>query len=205
MNDNGNKTKITPDEEMGATTPENDRVIPIKFNKEIRHLTLEEASTLSQKGLKFETIEKQWLRLLAMAKEDNSSAQEFLDALEKGRTEKRLEELTKECGGNSEMAQKIIELEKGNSDLLKGAEEFREYFPHLTVEELPQEVIERATQLSSNILDEYLRFNARQNAELLRQEQKRKENSKSSVGSQKSGGIYRTPENEQFIRGLWNK
>ncbi len=200
-----NKTEITPDEEMGATTPENDRVIPIKFNKEIRHLTLEEASTLSQKGLKFETIEKQWSRLLALAKEDNSSAQEFLDALEKGRTEKRLEELTKECGGNSEMAQRIIDLEKGESNSLKGAEELSEYFPQLTVDELPSEVVERATQLGSNILDEYLRFKAREATALKELERQRKENLKSSVGSQKVGGIYRTPENEQFIRGLWNK
>lgn len=198
-------TEIIPDEEKRDTIPENDKVIPIKFNKEIRHITLEEASNLSQKGLKYDAIEKQWSRLLAFAKQDNSSAKEFLDSLEKGRTEKRLEELTKECGGNSEMAQKIIDLERGNTDSLRGVEELSEYFPEMTVESLPQEVVERSTQLGSNVLDEYLRFKARENAELARQERQRKENAKSSVGSQKTGGIYRTPENEQFIRGLWNK
>ena len=197
--------EIIPDEEKRDTIPENDKVIPIKFNKEIRHITLEEASNLSQKGLKYDAIEKQWSRLLAFAKQDNSSAKEFLDSLEKGRTEKRLEELTKECGGNSEMAQKIIDLERGNTDSLRGVEELSEYFPEMTVESLPQEVVERSTQLGSNVLDEYLRFKARENAELARQERQRKENAKSSVGSQKTGGIYRTPENEQFIRGLWNK
>lgn len=199
------KTEIIPDEGKWATTPENSKVIPIKFNKEVRHITLEEASTLSQKGLKYDAIEKHWSRLLAMAKEDSTSVQEFLDALEMGRTEKRIEELTKECGGNSEMAQKIINLERGGEKVLKGAEELSEFFPDVTVEDLPQEVVEHASQLNSNLLDEYLRYKAREAAELLRQERQRKENLISSVGSQKTSGVYRTPENEQFIRGLWNK
>ena len=199
------KTEIIPDEVTGVTTPENDRVIPIKFNKEIRHLTLDEASALSQKGLKFETIEKQWSRLLTIARQDGFSAQEFLDALEKKRTENRLEELTKECGGNSEMAQRIIELEKGNVNCLKGAEELKEYFPELTEDKLPQEVTDRAEQLGTNLLDEYLRFKAREVIAEQKNERQRKENLKSSVGSQKACGLYRTPENEQFIRGLWNK
>jgi hypothetical protein len=199
------KTEIIPDEENGATTPENNRVIPIKFNKEIRHLTLDEASLLSQKGLKFETIEKQWSRLLNFAKEDGISAQEFLDALENGRTEKRLNELTKECGGNSEIAQRIIDLEKGKDGSLKGYEELKEYFPQLTEEDLPQEVTDSAKQLGRNILDEYLRFKAREVIAAEKKERQKKENLKSSVGSLKVGGIYRTPENEQFIRGLWNK
>ena len=199
------KTEIIPDEENGATTPENNRVIPIKFNKEIRHLTLDEASLLSQKGLKYETIEKQWSRLLNFAKEDGISAQEFLDALENGRTEKRLNELTKECGGNSEIAQRIIDLEKGKEGSLKGYEELKEYFPQLTEEDLPQEVTDSAKQLGRNILDEYLRFKAREVIAAEKKERQKKENLKSSVGSLKVGGIYRTPENEQFIRGLWNK
>ena len=130
-----NNTEIIPDKEDRETIPENDRVIPIKFNKEIRNLTLEEATLLSQKGLKYDTIEKQWSRLLTMAKEDGFSAQEFLDALEKGRTSKRLEELTKECGGNGEIAQRIIDLEKGKKHSLKGYEELKEYFPDLAEEE----------------------------------------------------------------------
>lgn len=199
------KTEIIPDEEKGATIPEDNRVIPIKFNKEIRNLTLDEASLLSQKGLKYETIEKQWSRLLAFAKEDGASAQDFLDALEKERTQKRLNELTKECGGNSEIAQRIIDLERGKENSLLGLDELKEYFPELTEEELPQEVIDRAEQTGTKILDEYLRFKAREANALLRNERQKKENIKSSVGSLNDGGIYRTPENEQFIRGLWNK
>ena len=38
-----------------------------------------------------------------------------------------------------------------------------------------------------------------------KQKQKLKENAESAVGSQKDSGTYRTPENEEFIRGIWNK
>lgn len=199
------KTEITPDEEAWATTPENRILIPVKFNKEVKNLTVEEATLLSQKGMKYDAIEKQWERLRAFAREENSSTAEFLDALEKRRTENRIEELTKECGGNSEMAIRIVQLEKPNGDSLKGEKDFLEYFPKISIDELPDEVLNRAKQNNSNILDEYLRYKARLEIEAEREEKQRRENAESTVGSQKDSGIFRTPENEQFIRGLWNK
>ena len=199
------KTEIKPDEEAWATTPENRILIPVKFNKEVKNLTVEEATLLSQKGMKYDAIEKQWERLRAFAREENSSTAEFLDALEKRRTENRIEELTKECGGNSEMAIRIVQLEKPNGDSLKGEKDFLEYFPKISIDELPDEVLNRAKQNNSNILDEYLRYKARLEIEAEREEKQRRENAESTVGSQKDSGIFRTPENEQFIRGLWNK
>lgn len=199
------KTEIKPDEEAWATTPENRILIPVKFNKEVKNLTVEEATLLSQKGMKYDAIEKQWERLRAFAREENSSTAEFLDALEKRRTENRIEELTKECGGNSEMALRIVQLEKPNGDSLNGEKDFLEYFPKISIDELPDEVLNRAKQNNSNILDEYLRYKARLEIEAEREEKQRRENAESTVGSQKDSGIFRTPENEQFIRGLWNK
>lgn len=198
------KTEIIPDKVNRATTPA-EGLIPVKFNKEVRNLTPEEAALLSQKGLKYEAIEKQWERLKAFAREDNSSTAEFLDALEKKRTDKRIEELTKECGGNSEMARRIVELEKGTDDSLTGEKEFSEYFPEKSINELPDEVLNRAKENNSNLLNEYLRFEARARAEAQREEKRVKENAASTVGSQKDSGIFRTPENEEFLRGIWNK
>lgn len=197
-------TEIIPDKVNGATTPE-EMLIPVKFNKEVRNLTLEEATLLSQKGLKYSAIEKQWERLKEFAKEDSSTTSQFLDALEKTRTEKRIEALTKECGGNSEMAKKILLLEKKDSDVLSGESDLKEYFPDKNVSDLPEEVLSRAKQNNSNILDEYLRYEARVKMEEKKQEEKLKQNNESAVGSQKDSGIYRAPENEEFIRGLWNK
>lgn len=199
------QAEITPDKANGATIPEKEMLIPVKFNKEVKNLTLEEATLLSQKGMKYEIIEKQWDRLKAFAKDDNISTADFLDALEKRRTEQRIEELTKECGGNSEMAKKIVMLEKNQDDSLSGEKEFKEFFPEMDISELPEEVLNRAKQNNSNLLNEYLRFEARAKIEAERQEKKQRENAESSVGSQKDSGIFRTPENEEFIKGLWNK
>ena len=199
------QAEITPDKATGATIPEKEMLIPVKFNKEVKNLTLEEATLLSQKGMKYEIIEKQWDRLKAFAKDDNISTADFLDALEKRRTEQRIEELTKECGGNSEMAKKIVMLEKNQDDSLSGEKEFKEFFPEMDISELPEEVLNRAKQNNSNLLNEYLRFEARAKIEAERQEKKQRENAESSVGSQKDSGIFRTPENEEFIKGLWNK
>lgn len=199
------KTEIIPDKALGATTPEKEVLIPVKFNKEVRNLTAEEAAVLSQKGLKFEAIEEQWERLKAFALQDSSSTKEFLDALEKERTEKRRKELTEQCGGNQEMAEKIISLEKGEGEELLGEKEFKEYFPDTDISLLPQEVLHRARLNNANLLDVYLRYKARAEIEAEKQEKKQRENAESSVGSQKDSGIIRTPENLEFIRGLWNK
>lgn len=198
------KTEIIPDK-ANTTTTSNEILIPVKFNKEVRNLTLEEATLLSQKGMKFDAIEKQWERIKAFAKEDNFTTSQFLDALENMRTEKRIKELTDECGGNSEMAKKFLLLEKQESSQSFGEKDFKEYFPDKEISDLPEEVLNRAKQNNSNILDEYLRFKARKDAEEEKQKQKLKENAESAVGSQKDSGIYRAPENEEFIRGIWNK
>lgn len=198
------KTEITPDKENTATTPQ-EKVIPIKFNKEVRNLSIEEASVLSQKGLKYDAIEAQWERFKALAANENSSTGDLLTALENRRTEKRIEELTKECGGNSEIAKKFAELEGGTPHTLKGEKDFLEFFPDKNPNDLPEEVLNRAKQNNSNLLDEYLRYCAGIYIENAREKARQEANRKSSVGSQKNSGIYRSPESVEFIRGLWNK
>ncbi|MEE0947008.1 MAG: hypothetical protein U0M42_09335 [Acutalibacteraceae bacterium] len=178
--------------------------IPVKFNKEIRNLSIEEASALSQKGLKYDAISPQWEKLKLFAKQDNMSIADFLSALEKGRTEKRIEELTQQCGGNGEMALRIIALEGNPTEELKGQREFLEYFPNKNTDSLPSEVVDRARENNSNILDEYLRYEARKKALREADEKQKRENLESSVGSQKDRGSFSSPESHEFIRGIWN-
>ncbi|MBR2044036.1 MAG: hypothetical protein IJ946_06820 [Clostridia bacterium] len=199
------KTEITPDKANRATTPTGEPLIPVKFNKEIRQLTLDEASALSQKGMKYDAVKEQWERLKALAGEEKVSPKEFLDALEKRRTEKRIEELTKECGGNREMAERIVCLEKGQADLTLKDKDFCEYFPNMQVTDLPDEVLISAKENNSDLLNEYLRFMARKSIEAKAQERLLKANAKSTVGSQKDSGINRSPEEAEFVRGIWNK
>lgn len=179
-------------------------LVPVKFNKEMRNITVEEASCLSQKGLKYDAISPQWEKLRLFAKQENMSTADFLNALEKKRTEKRIEELTQQCGGNSEMAHRIFSLEGNSEEELRGLKDFREYFPEKSTDSLPTEVIDRARENNSNLLDEYLRYKARQDALKYAEEKQKRENIQSSVGSQKDSGLSRSPESHEFIRGIWN-
>lgn len=183
---------------------QNTVLIPVKFNKEMRNITVEEASCLSQKGLKYDAISPQWEKLRLFAKQENMSTADFLSTLEKKRTEKRIEELTQQCGGNSEIAHHILSLEGATEEELRGISEFKEYFPEKSTDSLPAEVIDRARENNSNLLDEYLRYKARQEALKKADEKQKRENLLSSVGSQKDSGLSRSPESHEFIRGLWN-
>ncbi len=179
-------------------------VVPVKFNKEIRNLTVSEAANLSQKGLKFDAIFPQWEKVRAFAKQDNMSTAEFLDALEKKRTEIKVEELTRQCGGNSDIAKRIIELEGGKEEVIRGEKDFKEYFPHKSTASLPAEVLDRAKENNSNLLDEYLRYKARKELLARTEQAQKRENLLSSVGSQKDSGVSRIEESREFIRGIWN-
>ncbi|MBE6728990.1 MAG: hypothetical protein E7568_02005 [Ruminococcaceae bacterium] len=181
-----------------------DPFIPVKFNKETRNLTVSEASCLSQKGLKYDAISPQWEKLKLFARQENMSTAQFLDALEKERTQRKTEELTRQCGGNSDMAKRIMELEGVKEEVIRGEKDFKEYFPHKSTDSLPSEVLDRVKENNSNLLDEYLRYKAR-NENVKRAEEKQlRENLLSSVGSQKDSGISRTEESREFIRGIWN-
>lgn len=197
------KTEIIPDEENRDTIPENGTVIPVKFNKETRNLTIEEAKNLSQKGLKFDVISTDWERLKKIASLENKSVSEYLDAVLKERTDREIDELTKECGGNRELAQRLVSLEGGRDLSLRGEEDFKEFFPEKDLKDIEEEIIERAKENNSNLLDEYLRFKAKEIISKQREEKQRKENERSAVGSQIDSGLSRTPEAEEFIRGIW--
>lgn len=198
------KNQIKPDEEIKDTTPENPIIIPVKFNKEEYSLTKEQAIELSQKGMKYDAISNQWEKLKGLAKAENKGTEEFLYALEKMRTEKRIKELKEQCGGNEEIAKRIVELEDSKGETLRGEKEFKEYFPTKNIEELPDEVKNAVAENNGNVLDQYLRYEARQALIKEREEMQKKENTESSVGSQKDISENRSPESEEFIRGIWN-
>ena len=69
---------------MQDTKPENDNEIfvPVKYNKEIRNLGLNEAAELAQKGLKFEAIAADYVALKRIAQNSGKSVSDFLCALE---------------------------------------------------------------------------------------------------------------------------
>lgn len=198
-----NKEISLPEIETEATMPEK-FTVPVKYNKETRNLSIEEASTLSQKGLKFVSLENELSRLKALASKRDMNLGDYLTALENEDASKRKDELLKECGGNEKIADMIISLSEKEKPEIRGLEELSKYFPGETSEDIPDEVFENAKLKNSNIVDEYLRFKAMQDILQKKAEEKLTANGLADAGSQKTpDASFENPESSEFIRGVW--
>lgn len=207
------KTDATPQaEEMktedsgaqhGAPASPTDIFIPIKFNKEMRNLKLEEAATLAQKGLKFEAIEKDYAILRELAGKEQKSVPEFLNSLSQGIDDKRKAAIEEKCGGDSALAEHILKLE-GKTACDNGFEELREAFPEIkAIENLPESVLQRSQLKGTLLLDEYLRYLLSQEHAAKAAAIKQKNAEKASTGSLMNRKGTHSPETEEFLKGLW--
>lgn len=187
------------------TTPKNDEPIkiPIKFNKETRDLSLEEATTLAQKGLKFESIEKEYNLLKQLALRENKSIPLYIAELDRRYNEEKKQSLTEKCGGNEEIAEHILSLEN-EKKAGDGFDELASAFPEIkSKENLPREVLDNAELKGTLLLDEYLRYLLSQKRNAQTVARKQREGEKSSTGSLTNHRDSQTSETEEFLKGLW--
>ena len=202
---NKDTTISETDVSLTDTTPKSDEQvkIPIKFNKETKNLTLEEATTLAQKGLKFESIEKEYNLLKQLASRENKSIPNYIAELERRYNEEKKQSLTEKCGGNQEIAEHILALEK-EKKATDGFDELSTAFPEIkSKENLPQEVLNNAELKGTLLLDEYLRYLLSQKRNAQTVARKQREGEKSSTGSLINRRDSQTSETEEFLKGLW--
>lgn len=200
----GSETQDEITQNTDTTPEENEIIIPVKYNKEIRNLGIKEAASLAQKGMKYEVIQKDYEQLKELAQKENKSVPKFLSDLNEMQIENRKRELTEKCGGDSDFAEHILRLESENFNNSNGFDELKNLFPEIkTLEDLPQKVLENSKIKGTLLLDEFLRYRALQEKreKSLKKSQEKAENL--SIGSQinKVGSI--SPETEQFLKGLW--
>ena len=178
--------------------------VPVKFNKQIKMLDIDEAAVLAQKGMKFDMISGDFDRIRKLAAKGGKSIGEYVTALEEQAAGTRLAELTQKCGGDQSLAQHIIELENGDdTPTVGGAEELFENFPEITdIESLPEEVISAARLRGSSVLDEYLRYRRRQELNAEREMQSMNAAAAASIGAQ-GFSAPDNPERSEFIKALW--
>ena len=190
------------------TTPQGatDNVtVPIKFNKETKLLSLEDAASLAQKGMKLDAISGELSRLRKIAGAKGKSISEFLSALERQQIDSRKEELLSECGGNEELAERIMKLEANTVTEDSDLAELQQFFPAVkAVEDLPQTVVERAKMLGSNLLNEYLRYRESERIKRRESERSLRTAAAASVGSQGNSGTFDTA-NAEFLKALWGR
>jgi hypothetical protein len=197
------KTELISAEDTTPKAENEELFVPVKFNKEVRQLSLEEASTLAQKGLKFDAISQDFENLKRLAEKHGHSVSEFLLSLEKRQIDDRKKELLSQCGGNEEIADRIISLETGRKDW--GFEELKEQFPQIKdISQLPQEIVENAKLKGTLLLDEYLRYLLYNEKNAEREKRNKKQLENKSLGPQQSGfNNNQSPETIEFLNGLW--
>ena len=181
---------------------QNNVTVPVKFNKEIRNLTAEEAGTLAQKGLKFELIENDFLKLKTLAGNRKMSVPEYISELEKEQAQKRKEQILSEYKESEALAERIAELESGkeNDD---GLSELREYFPTVKeLSDLPRAVVESASLKGENLLNAYLKYRIVKKRQADEERLFERGARDASVGSLKSAG---ESTEDAFLRALWGK
>ncbi len=198
--------QVEPDDTQipAAPTDGEEIRVPIKFNKQVKMLDIEEASVLAQKGMKFDMISGDFERIKKLAAADKMSIGEFVTALEKKSEEVRLSALLQRCSGDEELARHIADLEKSNTDEVCGTGELFEQFPEISdLSQLPDEVVGAAQLRGSSVLDEYLRYRRREEIKALREMQSMSDAARSSMGAQSNHAAPDNPERNLFIKALW--
>lgn len=206
--------EMTEPQESGAESAEgaetitepskNEILIPVKFNKEIKNLTADEAAQFAQKGMKFDAILDDYNRIRALAAKNGGSVSKFLNTIEEMQNNKRKQELLQGCAGNEELAEHIMRLEGMKTGEEGGFEELKKEFPEIkSIEEIPETVRETSIERGTDLLDEYLRYLHKCSREAEDAERRQKEAKRASIGSQRAYGSPENPEATEFLKGLW--
>ena len=177
--------------------------VPVKFNKEIKNLGLEDAARLAQMGLKFEAIADDYEALKNIAAKAGHSVSEYIAELSRQNDENRRQELTEECGGNEKMADYVMQLEKSGEESDDFAELTAEFPEIKSISDLPDSVVQKSELRGTKLLDEYLRYRLTEEREAASAALKQKNAENLSLGSltDRKGGI--NPETAEFLKGLW--
>lgn len=189
--------------ENSQEVPGDNKTISVKFNKEVKEISLEEAKELAQKGMKFDAVSEILERLKSLSTDEGKSVLEYIAALEKKAMLKRAEGLIDGCSNKEELLELITNRGFDKKPDVLGFDELRSAYPELDdISKVPEEVLENANLYGRNLFDEYLRY--------LFEKRKREEKinktlaDNKSIGSQskKDDGSF-DPVGSRFLKGLW--
>ena len=183
-----------------------EKVIPVKYNKEIINLTFERAGELAQKGMKFEAIAKEIELLRKLATAENKTLMQFLSDLELKNKNSKLDLLVEKCEDDQELKDEVLRLCGKKEETNDGFEELKAEFPEIkNREDLPESVLENAKLCGRPLLDEYLRYRLSQEKAIEENKLISQKAKDSSAGSQQNKSRGENPETAEFLKGLWRK
>ncbi len=194
-----------PTEERAAI-PDSDKTdsafLEVKFNKELKKLSLEEATTYAQKGMKFDLLATELETLKALSAAKGVSLPEFVKGLEAADREKRLGELTEKCSGDTALAERLLSAERGEP--ADDTAELLAEFPNLTRDTVPESVKTAANLKGTGLLFEYLLYEHRQRVAAAEEKSRDKAAREGSLGSM-SFGSSESLADAEFIKGIWEE
>ena len=204
--------------------------VPVKYNKQYRELTPEEAGIYAQKGMKYESLEPYLARLRFMGQQTGQSLEKVLEGMYQASEDLARKKILDEAGGNQTLADRLMEARRLKNkaafdamlaDDKKAAEseiadnnqrlagEFKDLnaeFPAIAnIEDVPQSVIKSALRSGRDLLSEYLRYQHTESKRVKQAETQKATAAKASAGSQASGtGPSDTsPEIAAMLQGIW--
>ena len=216
------ETTATEDtaEQTEATTPPEETVepevrepaadtLPVKFRHECRELTMEEAKSYAQMGLKYESLQPTMDRLRMMAAGRGQSLEEFVNNWAAAEERAIFDRLLEKTGGDRDIAEKLLRLEQADRQSACNARvqqekqavqdaktavtrrlaaeftELQKEFPGLgDFDALPEAVIRDAVTNDRHLLDAYLRHEHSESKKVAENEAAGRSAATASVGSQ---------------------
>ena len=181
--------------------------IPVKFNKQQTEIPLSEASAFIQKGMKYDMISDDFLRLKNLAVLSGKAVGDYIINLENEEKDKKYNKILSECGGNEEIARRIIELEGDGAQHNYNIKEVSEYFPDITgIDSLPEEVLEASEISGGNLLNCYLRYLLKEERDKQKLHSQKCIAENCAIGTQSSNEAFGyDAAASQFLKGIWGK
>ena len=233
----GNETEATETEQTEAqsadTLDETEEqaavVIPVKYNKEYRELSIEEASTLAQKGLKFDSIAPMLQQINYIAASEGKTPAQIVQELYDSRETNLRQSLGERVNFDEELVEKLMELEHSKAKnayeaMLKAQEdaekeekdgintrlatEFSELqaeFPEFKeFKSVPKSVIDFAVKKNISLYDAYLRHKHTENKKQANAAAVQTKSAKATTGSQASATQSASDTvDDALLRGIW--
>ncbi len=218
------------DEGESMTDEPKELKIPIKYNKQHIELSVEQASELAQKGMKFDDMRSVMDKLSYLSASTGKSTQRLIDDLFDEK-EKELSDRVREMAGDDEaLFSKLLEYEHSkhqkayekvlgkqsdiedfnrNAENERIAEQFIELskeFPEIEkVSAVPKQTFEIALKNNISLFDAHLRYKHYEDAKIKRAEKEQEFAALSSAGSQQSSAISTDNVQDALIKGIWSK
>lgn len=204
--------------------------VSVKFNREFKTLSMEDAVTFAQKGMKYDSIAPMLETLKRIAAADGKTLNELVEHLNTSYEQRVYDSLLEECGGNESVAQRLFAAEKAKNkqayeDMVANelqserddeesvtqrmAESFAELkaeFPQFDqFKDVPNAVLKEAVTKGIPLLDAYLRYQHRESIRAGAVASRQAAAAKASTGAQNNGTISEEDAGiNAFVRGLWN-